>query len=76
VRGWGPAIDTGGQAISAIYVPLNASEEQLQSALANNLSKYKRPKHWVAVETLPRNAQGKIDRSQITKLIQQQIEQL
>ncbi|HEY9907512.1 MAG TPA: 2-succinylbenzoate--CoA ligase [Thermosynechococcaceae cyanobacterium] len=65
-----------GQAISAIYVPLNASEEQLQSALANNLSKYKRPKHWVAVETLPRNAQGKIDRSQITKLIQQQIEQL
>ncbi|MEO1388723.1 MAG: AMP-binding protein [Cyanobacteria bacterium J06634_6] len=65
-----------GEAIAAAYVPVSAdvSAEQLQSALsapvgkvdADNviaqLSRYKHPKQWFAVDDLPRNAQGKLNR--------------
>ena len=61
-----------GQAVSALYVPsAGTSPEQIQAALETTLSKFKRPKQWIAVETLPRNAQGKIDRAQLKLLIQQ-----
>jgi O-succinylbenzoic acid--CoA ligase len=59
-----------GQIITAIYVPSHASTSQqdLQTALANQLSKFKQPKQWIAVAHLPRNAQGKIDRQQVKNL--------
>jgi acyl-CoA synthetase (AMP-forming)/AMP-acid ligase II len=41
--------------------------------LGGSLPSYKRPKHWIAVAQLPRNAQGKIDRTQLQRLIQTQI---
>ena len=56
-----------GQAITAVYVPLhaNTSTAIMQAALEPKLSKFKRPKHWLAVDQLPRNAQGKVNRSHI-----------
>ena len=56
-----------GQVVTAIYVPnsLNVSPACLQSSIKDKLSKFKRPKYWVAIETLPRNAQGKLNYEQI-----------
>ncbi|MGC1308604.1 MAG: AMP-binding protein [Phormidesmis sp.] len=53
-----------GEAVVAAYVPVNASVsvEGLKAAIALKLSRYKQPKHWVCLEALPRNAQGKINR--------------
>lgn len=59
-----------GQAVSAAYIPSTGAEpEQIQAALENTLSKFKRPKYWIVVEALPRNPQGKIDRAQIARLV-------
>jgi o-succinylbenzoate---CoA ligase len=41
----------------------------LQSAVADRLSPFKRPKTWLAVAEIPRNAQGKIDRQQLRQQI-------
>jgi O-succinylbenzoic acid--CoA ligase len=61
-----------GQVVTAVYVPsnlnLDISTNTLQTAIANKLSKFKRPKYWVPVETLPRNAQGKVNREQLQKI--------
>jgi O-succinylbenzoic acid--CoA ligase len=56
-----------GQIVAALYVPTppKSSLTNLQASLANNLSKFKQPKLWVAVANLPRNAQGKINRQQV-----------
>jgi O-succinylbenzoic acid--CoA ligase len=64
-----------GEAISAIYVPIDpaVSPAALQTALANKLSRFKYPKHWIAVEQLPRNAQGKLNRQQVEIMIQVEI---
>jgi o-succinylbenzoate---CoA ligase len=62
-----------GQAVSAVYVAAGGSLTALQAALEPTLSKFKRPKHWLSVATLPRNAQGKLDRTQIEQLIQRSI---
>jgi O-succinylbenzoic acid--CoA ligase len=52
-----------GQAVTVIYVPVQQrlSIEALQTALQGQLSKFKQPKRWIAVEQLPRNPQGKLD---------------
>lgn len=59
-----------GQAVTAVYVPkaTEISAISLQLALRERLSKFKQPKHWIAVETLPRNAQGKINYQQLQQL--------
>jgi len=56
-----------GQAITAVYTPINADilPTSIQTALIDTLSKFKRPKHWLAVDCLPRNAQGKVNRPQV-----------
>ena len=59
-----------GQAVTAVWVPRDdldqeKIEEKLRRAIATQLSKYKHPKRWLMVEQLPRNAQGKIVRSQL-----------
>ncbi|NET03734.1 MAG: 2-succinylbenzoate--CoA ligase [Symploca sp. SIO2B6] len=58
-----------GQAVTAVYVPISVevSTALLQEAIENKLSKFKRPKYWLAVKNLPRNAQGKVNRKQIQK---------
>jgi o-succinylbenzoate---CoA ligase len=60
-----------GQAVTAIYVPqTNAvSQELLKSLLKEKLSKYKQPKYWLKVESLPRNYQGKVNLEQLQKLV-------
>jgi O-succinylbenzoic acid--CoA ligase len=64
-----------GQAVSAIYVPRKARvrPEQLKAALQGQLSTYKIPKHWIAVERLPRNAQGKLNRHLLMEMINQRL---
>ncbi len=59
-----------GQIVTAIYRPKeqSLSTTKLQAAIASKLSKYKQPKHWISVETMPRNSQGKINYEQIKVL--------
>ena len=55
-----------GQTVAALYVvaqPTTAA--QLKLALAPILSSYKHPKRWRATHQIPRNAQGKVNRSQV-----------
>ncbi|MGC9526284.1 MAG: 2-succinylbenzoate--CoA ligase [Limnospira sp.] len=60
-----------GEVVTAVYVPQNRaiSVEMLKNAIGDRLSGYKRPKHWISVEKLPRNDRGKINR----KLLMEQI---
>ncbi|MEM9089980.1 MAG: AMP-binding protein [Cyanobacteria bacterium P01_F01_bin.53] len=70
-----------GEAVTAIYVPTHhdVSPETLKHALTQpaedtnipTLSRYKQPKQWFAVATLPRNAQGKLNRSQLLRQLAQ-----
>jgi len=58
-----------GEIVTAIYVPKSSdiNIDNLKTAIQDKLSKFKQPKKWIAVENLPRNAQGKVNR----KLLQQ-----
>jgi o-succinylbenzoate---CoA ligase len=58
-----PDLDWG-ERVVACYVG-NVDQHTLQSAVADRLSSFKRPKTWLAVAEIPRNAQGKIDRQQL-----------
>ncbi|MBD1926901.1 2-succinylbenzoate--CoA ligase [Trichocoleus sp. FACHB-90] len=59
-----------GEIVTAIYIPSNPQiySNTLQTAIKNKLSKFKRPKQWIPVETLPRNSQGKINLEQLQKI--------
>ncbi|MEP6519647.1 2-succinylbenzoate--CoA ligase [Microcoleus vaginatus] len=59
-----------GQVVTAIYVPANSevTVKNLQVAIEDKLSKFKRPKYWVIVQQLPRNSQGKINREQLQEI--------
>lgn len=59
-----------GQAITAVYVPKysHTSTFAIQSILKYKLSKFKIPKYWIPIATLPRNAQGKLNRQEILKI--------
>ncbi|MEG4496008.1 2-succinylbenzoate--CoA ligase [Microcoleus sp. F10-C6] len=59
-----------GQVVTAIYVPANSevTVKNLQVAIEDKLSKFKRPKYWVIVEQLPRNSQGKVNREQLQEI--------
>ncbi|MGQ9869886.1 2-succinylbenzoate--CoA ligase [Leptodesmis sp.] len=56
-----------GQAITAFYSPLDPDLQidSLKAALQTRLSKFKHPKHWIAMASLPRNAQGKINQAHL-----------
>ena len=59
-----------GQVVTAIYVAANSevTVKNLQTAIEDKLSKFKRPKYWCFVEQLPRNAQGKVNREQLQEI--------
>ena len=59
-----------GQVVTAIYIPSNltVTNAELQATLADKLSKYKRPKYWISVASLPRNSQGKINHKQLLQI--------
>ncbi len=60
-----------GQVVTAIYVPssLAITTEVLQAALEDKLSKFKRPKYWIPVESLPRNHQGKVNYEHLQQIV-------
>ncbi len=62
-----------GQVVTAIYVSSNSdvSSAALQAVLSDKLSKFKRPKYWIPVESLPRNSQGKLNRAQVLQIVNQ-----
>ncbi|MGB3491500.1 MAG: 2-succinylbenzoate--CoA ligase [Elainellaceae cyanobacterium] len=53
-----------GEAVTAVYVPIDPAcdRDEIVAALGDRLSRYKRPKFWIVVDKLPRNAQGKLNR--------------
>ena len=59
-----------GQVVTAVYVSIKpeVSTASLQIAIEDKLSKFKRPKCWVSVETLPRNSQGKVNRERLQEI--------
>lgn len=59
-----------GQVVTAVYIPSNSQVESadLQTAIQEKLSKFKQPKYWVAVESLPRNQQGKVKRDRLQEI--------
>ena len=61
--------DDWGQAVTVMLSLANPTHlEQVQQALKKRLSSYKQPKHWICIQQLPRNPQGKIDQSRIVTL--------
>ncbi|KJH69975.1 2-succinylbenzoate--CoA ligase [Aliterella atlantica] len=61
---------TWGQAVTAVYVKSqpNITPNTIQTAIKDKLSKFKQPKHWISLDTLPRNPQGKLNYSYITQI--------
>lgn len=59
-----------GEIVTAIYVPksLDINIDNLKTAIQDKLSKFKQPKKWIAVESLPRNAQGKVNRQLLKQI--------
>ncbi|NEQ16327.1 MAG: hypothetical protein F6K44_21990, partial [Moorea sp. SIO3E2] len=59
--------DYWGQVVTAVFVPSSdqVSVAMVQQNVEGNLSKFKCPKDWVAVESLPRNGQGKLNYEQV-----------
>lgn len=59
-----------GQVVTAVYIPRNSevSTATIKKALEDKLSKFKHPKYWVAVESLPRNSQGKVNREWLQEI--------
>jgi O-succinylbenzoic acid--CoA ligase len=59
-----------GQAVTAIYIPNKSktSSLEMQNILKDKLCKFKIPKHWIPVPTLPRNTQGKINQQQLQQI--------
>ena len=63
-----------GEVVTAVYVPNGKLIlADLKDEIATTLTNFKRPKHWLEIDQLPRNAQGKINRSQLTQWVQEQL---
>ena len=57
-----------GQIVAAAVVG-DADVEALGAALRSTLSGYKVPEHWIRVDPLPRNANGKVDRAALRTML-------
>jgi O-succinylbenzoic acid--CoA ligase len=59
-----------GQVVVGVYVGKTAAigREDLEKAIAKRLAKYKQPKYWLKLDTIPRSAQGKIDYQQLEEI--------
>ncbi|QIR41537.1 2-succinylbenzoate--CoA ligase [Tolypothrix sp. PCC 7910] len=61
-----------GQVLTAIYIPKESyTSLEIKRAIQDKLCKFKIPKRWIPVSSLPRNTQGKINRQQLQKLVQE-----
>lgn len=54
-----------GEGVVAVVVPTNAAvtQEQVDEALADQLARFKQPKHILNVDELPRNTMGKVQKN-------------
>jgi len=61
-----------GQVVVGVYVPKypELSLGDIQRAMGNKLAKFKQPKHWIKLDSIPRNQQGKINYTQLRKTVQ------
>ena len=59
-----------GQAVTAIYVPGRNVQDhtEILLALKDKVSKYKIPKYWIIVDSIPRNDKGKINYQMIEEM--------
>ncbi|MGD1704520.1 2-succinylbenzoate--CoA ligase [Dapis sp. BLCC M229] len=64
-----------GEVVTAVYVGNNfeVSREKLLVAIDGKLTKFKQPKYWLKVESLPRNSQGKINRELLKEITLEKI---
>ncbi|NEQ40143.1 MAG: 2-succinylbenzoate--CoA ligase, partial [Okeania sp. SIO3I5] len=64
-----------GEIVTAIYVgnTFQVSRENLLAAIDGKLSKFKQPKYWVRVESLPRNSQGKVNQKLLKEIAIQRL---
>ncbi|MGB2925018.1 MAG: 2-succinylbenzoate--CoA ligase [Limnothrix sp.] len=62
--------DYWGEVVAAVIVlKPGRTAEEIKVAIADQLSRYKQPKKWFVVESLPRNAQGKLNRTLLKAMI-------
>ncbi|MBV5259491.1 2-succinylbenzoate--CoA ligase [Synechococcus moorigangaii CMS01] len=60
-----------GEAVGAILsLKKGCSLAEIKKAIAHQLSPYKQPKYWLVVEDLPRNGQGKLNRTKLRQMIE------
>lgn len=62
-----------GQCVTAVYVPRDSAplSPALVTTLQDNIARFKCPKLWVPVDSLPRNAQGKLNRQTLEAIASQ-----
>lgn len=60
-----------GQIICAVYIPNYSSvdNQEIKVAIEGKIAKFKQPKLWFKVDNLPRNSQGKINKSRLKKML-------
>ncbi|MGJ0604558.1 2-succinylbenzoate--CoA ligase [Cylindrospermopsis raciborskii] len=60
-----------GEALTAIYVPQSSPTPipEIKNQLQQTLTRFKIPKYWIPVVSLPRNQQGKINISQLQQIV-------
>ncbi len=66
-----------GQCVTAVYAPRlsTLSSQDICAALQDKIARFKQPKVWVPVESLPRNAQGKLNRQTLQAIAIQWIQE-
>ena len=64
-----------GEAVTAVYVPAKSKEDLdlIKQNTKLQLAKYKQPKHWIEVNSLPRNNRGKINYQKVKAIVKQLI---
>ena len=65
------ASDYWGEIIVAVAETASEGWQEHCQSLLSNMSRHKQPRHYLSVDSLPRNPQGKISRKQVSKMILQ-----
>lgn len=62
-----------GQCVTAVYVPHVPTlvAEEICAALQDSIARFKHPKVWIPVDSLPRNAQGKLNQQTLQTIVNQ-----
>ncbi len=62
-----------GQCVTAVYVPYTSTlvAQEICAALQDTIARFKCPKLWVPVDSLPRNAQGKLNQQTLQTIVNQ-----